>query len=57
MGAFAVLVGNVIPKYNETILIFQFCLFDGKKVLFVAEKVAALEIVENRLSMADVGRE
>jgi hypothetical protein len=57
MGAFAILVGNALPKYNETILIFQFCLFDGKKVLFVAEKVAALEIVENRLSMADVGRE
>ena len=28
------------------------CLFDGKKVLFVAEKLAALEVVKNRLSMA-----
>ncbi len=28
------------------------CLADGKKVLFVAEKLAALEVVKNRLSLA-----
>lgn len=28
------------------------CLAEGKKVLFVAEKLAALEVVKNRLSMA-----
>ena len=28
------------------------CLAEGKKVLFVAEKLAALEVVKNRLSLA-----
>jgi hypothetical protein len=30
----------------------SFCLAEGKKVLFVAEKLAALEVVKNRLSLA-----
>jgi hypothetical protein len=31
------------------------CLVEGKRVLFVAEKLAALEVVKNRLSLAGLG--